>query len=166
MPDWQPKDTNTVNPYITVDDVRAALDFYERALGAQRGLVLEAGPMIVHAEIRIGDSVVMMSGEWPHMDVLGPKSRGGPTSSLAVYVPDADAAFRRAVEAGATPEREPEDQFYGDRMGQVRDPFGHRWSLHTHIEDVSEEEMKRRMADMGPMPEGMPAEAEAEAHPS
>ena len=103
------------------------------------------GGKIGHAEIKIGDSHVMLSDEWPDMDIRGPKSRGGATSSLMVYVEDVDAAFARAVAAGATIDRPVEDQFYGDRNGSIVDPFGHRWTLSTHVEDVSEEEMQRRM---------------------
>jgi PhnB protein len=88
----------------------------------------------------------MLSDEWPDMGFLGPKSRGGPTSSLMIYLDDVDAAWERAIAAGCTSERPPEDQFWGDRMGTLLDPFGHRWSLATHVEDVSEEEMGRRMA--------------------
>jgi PhnB protein len=109
---------------------------------------MEMGDKIGHAEIRIGDSVVMLSDEWPDMDKLSPKSRGGSTAGLMVYLPDVDAAFARAIEAGATEERAVEDQFYGDRSGSVRDPFGHSWMLATHVEDVPEDEMKRRMEKM------------------
>ena len=143
-----PEGYHNVTPYLTVDDARAALDFYARAFGATEIMRMEMGDKIGHAEIRIGDSVVMLSDEWPDMDKLSPKNRGGSTAGLMVYLPDADAAFARAIEAGATEERAVEDQFYGDRSGSVKDPFGHSWMLSTHIEDVPEDEMKRRMEKM------------------
>ena len=88
----------------------------------------------------------MLSDEWPDMGMLGPNARGGATASLMIYVADVDSAFARALAAGATPERPPENQFWGDRMGTLVDPFGHRWTLATHVEDVSDEEMQRRAA--------------------
>ena len=143
-----PEGYRSVTPYLTVDDARAALDFYARAFGATEIMRMEMGDKIGHAEIRIGDSVVMLSDEWPDMDKLSPNNRGGSTAGLMVYLPDVDAAFARAIEAGATEERAVEDQFYGDRSGSVKDPFGHSWMLSTHVEDVPEDEMKRRMEKM------------------
>jgi PhnB protein len=142
-----PEGYHSVTPYITVDDGAAAIRFYQAAFGAVEVMRLEMGGKIGHAEVRIGDSVVMLSDEWPHMGALGPKSRGGPTSSLLIYSRDVDAAFARAVEAGGTVERAVEDQFYGDRTGTLVDPFGHRWTIATHVEDVSPEEMDRRMRE-------------------
>ena len=141
-----PEGYHSVTPYIVVDDAAAALDFYKRAFGAVEVLRLPMGDRIGHAEIRIGDSHVMLADEFPEMDKLGPKSRGGPTASLMIYLEDVDAAFARALAAGATQERAVEDQFYGDRSGSLFDPFGHCWMLSTHIEDVPEDEMQRRMA--------------------
>jgi PhnB protein len=103
------------------------------------------GDRVGHAEIRIGDSFVMLSDEWPEYGKLGPKARGGSTSSLMIYVEDVDAALARAVAAGAVVERPVEDQFYGDRSGIVTDPFGHSWTLSTHIEDLTPEEIGQRM---------------------
>ena len=143
-----PEGYHSVTPYLTVDDARAALDFYARAFGASEIMRMEMGDKIGHAEIRIGDSVIMLSDEWPDMDKLSPRNRGGSTAGLMVYLPDVDAAFARAIEAGATEERPVEDQFYGDRSGSVKDPFGHSWMLSTHVEDVPEDEMKRRMEKM------------------
>ena len=140
-----PDGYHTVNSYFVVDDAAKAIEFYARAFGAEELYRLPMGDKIGHAEIRIGDTHLMLSDEWPEWGSLGPKSRGGPTSTFVVYVPDADAAFRRAVDAGATPERPVADEFWGDRMGKVVDPFGHRWSLATHVEDVSPEEMGRRL---------------------
>lgn len=147
-----PEGYHSVTPYMTVDDADAAIRFYEKAFGASEVLRLGEGRMVVHAEIRIGDSHIMLSDEVPQMGLAGPKTRGGPTSSLLVYVDDVDAAFARALAAGATEERAVQDQFYGDRSGTLTDPFGHRWTLSTHIEDVSPDEMKQRMAAFAPQP--------------
>ena len=140
-----PEGYHNVTPYLIVDDAAEAIRFYEKALGATEIFRLPMGDRIGHAEIKIGDSIVMLSDEWPDMGKLGPKARGGATSSMMLYVEDVDAAYARATAAGATAERPPEDQFWGDRMGSLIDPFGHSWSLATHVEDVSEDEMQRRM---------------------
>lgn len=103
---------------------------------------------IGHAELQLGDSVIMLSDEWPEMGIRGPKAIGGTPVTISVYVDDVDAVFGRAVAAGATALRQVETQFYGDRSGQFEDPFGHRWSVATHVEDVSPEEMARRSAEM------------------
>ncbi len=152
-----PDGYHSVTPYIIVDDGNAALDFYARAFGATEVLRLPMGAKIAHAEVKIGNSHVMLSDEWPEMGKLAPKSRGGATAGLMVYLPDVDAAFARAIAAGATEEKAVEDQFYGDRSGTVTDPFGHSWTLSTHVEDVSGQEIQRRMADMAPQPAGEPA---------
>jgi PhnB protein len=141
-----PEGYHSVTPYLIVDGAQEAIRFYERAFGATEMLRLPMGDKIGHAEIRIGDSFVMLSDEWPEYGKLGPQARGGATSSLMIYVEDVDAAFERALAAGATEERPVEDQFYGDRSGTLVDPFGHSWTLATHVEDVGEEEMQRRMA--------------------
>ena len=140
-----PEGYHNVTPYLIVDDAAEAIRFYEKALGATEIFRLPMGDRIGHAEIRIGDSIVMLSDEWPDMGKLGPKARGGATSSMMLYVEDVDAAYARATAAGATAERPPEDQVWGDRMGSLIDPFGHSWSLATHVEDVPEDEMQRRM---------------------
>lgn len=140
-----PPGYHSVTPYLTVDNAREALDFYQRAFGATEMMRMDMGGKIGHAEIRIGDSVVMLSDEWPDMDVLGPKSRGGATSSLMIYLDNVDEAFERARAAGCSVNRPVEDQFWGDRMGTLLDPFGHKWTLATHIEEVAPDEMKRRM---------------------
>ena len=141
----KPDGYHSVTPYLTVNDAEAAIRFYERALGATEMLRLPMGGKIGHAEIRIGDSIVMLSDEWPDYGKLGPTSRGGSTSSLMIYLDDVDAAFERAIAAGGTVERAVEDQFYGDRSGSFADPFGHSWTLATHVEDVPEDEMQKRM---------------------
>jgi PhnB protein len=104
------------------------------------------GDKIGHAELEIGDSVVMLSDEYPDMGILGPKALGGTPVTINVYVEDVDAAFERAINAGAKSQRPVENQFYGDRSGQFEDPFGHRWSVATHVEDVPPEEMSKRAA--------------------
>jgi PhnB protein len=142
-----PEGYHSVTPYLVVDGAAAAIDFYHAAFGAEEVLRMPMGDRIAHAEVKIGDSHVMLSDEWPDQGYLGPLSRGGATASLMVYVPDVDAAFAQALAAEATQEKAPQDQFWGDRMGTVIDPFGHRWTLATHIEDVSEEEMGRRMSE-------------------
>ena len=155
MVSYVPEGYHSVTPYLVVDDAAAAIDFYTRAFGATEVMRMPMGERIGHAEIKIGDSHVMLADEFPDQDHLGPKSRGGPTSSLMVYVEDVDSAFRRALDAGATEKRPVEDQFWGDRMGTLTDPFGHMWSLATHVEEVAPEEIERRMQAM--MSEGQPA---------
>ena len=141
-----PEGYQSVTPYLTIDGAAEAIRFYEQAFGATELFRLPMGDRIAHAEIRIGNSHVMLSDEFPEMDQLGPKARGGATSSLMIYLEDVDAAYQQAIDAGATRERVPEDQFWGDRMGTLVDPFGHRWSLATHVEDVPPDEMERRMS--------------------
>lgn len=145
-----PEGYHSVTPYLTVDNAAAALEFYQRAFGAVEVMRMPMGDKIAHAEIKIGDSHVMLSDEWPDMDKLSPKSRGGATAGLMIYLPDVDAAYQRALDAGAQAERPIENQFWGDRSGSVKDPFGISWMLATHIEDVTPEEMQRRMAAFEP----------------
>ncbi|HEX8401014.1 MAG TPA: VOC family protein [Allosphingosinicella sp.] len=140
----KPESYHSVTPYLTVDNAAEAIRFYERAFGASEIMRLPMGDMIGHAEIRVGHSVVMLSDEWPEMDKLSPTNRGGATAGLMVYLEDVDAAYQRALDAGEQPVT---DQFWGDRSGSVKDPFGVTWMLATHVEDVSEEEMGRRMAE-------------------
>jgi PhnB protein len=138
-----------VTPYLYVDGAKAAIDFYASVLGAQQRLMMP-GPdgKVGHAELSIGDSVIMLADEFPDMDVRGPKSIGGSPISMHVYVEDVDATFERALSAGATARRPVEDKFYGDRSGEFEDPFGHRWNVSTHVEDLSPEEMQERMGQM------------------
>jgi len=140
-----PEGYHSVTPYLIVDDASAAIDFYKRAFGAAELFRLPMGDKIGHAEIKVGDSHVMLADEFPDMGHLGPKSRGGTTVSLLLYVDDVDSAFGKAVSAGAKEERPVTDQFWGDRMGTLSDPFGHQWSLATHTEDVPPQEMETRM---------------------
>lgn len=146
-----PDGYTSVTPYLTIDGAAEALDFYKAAFGATELFRMPMGDRIGHAEIKIGDAIVMLSDEFKEMGHLGPKSRGGPTSTMMVYVEDVDSAFPKAIAAGATEERAVENQFWGDRSGTLLDPFGHRWMLSTHVEDVAPEEMERRMAEMAPM---------------
>lgn len=140
-----PEGYHTLTPYLIVKGAAAALEFYARALGAQE-LVRMADPSgkVGHAEMKIGDSPFMLADEFPEMGALAPPAGGGHSVSFLVYVPDVDAAFARALAAGAKAVRPVQDQFYGDRSGTLEDPFGHQWTLATHVEDVSPEEMERR----------------------
>jgi PhnB protein len=144
-----PEGYHSVTPYLIVDGAAAAIEFYKKAFGAIEMVRMPApGGRIGHAEIKIGDSHVMLADESAEMNARSPKSVGGTPVSLLLYVEDVDRTVERAVAAGAKLERPVEDKFYGDRMGAIQDPFGHQWYLGTHIEDVSPEEMKRRMAAM------------------
>jgi PhnB protein len=140
-----------VCPYLYIDGAGAAIDFYRDVFGATERMRM-GGPdgKVGHAELQIGDSVVMLADEFPDMGVQGPRAFGGTPVALSIYVEDVDATVAKAVAAGATLTRPLEDQFYGDRVGQIEDPFGHVWSIHTHIEDVSPEEMGRRAAALAP----------------
>ena len=142
-----PEGYHSVTPYIIVKGAAKALDFYARAFGAKEKLRLPMGDIIGHAEIVIGDSHVMLADvmDDQHKD---PRKLGGTPVSLMIYTSDADAMFKRAIAAGAKQLKPVEDQFYGDRTGGIEDPFGHVWSIATHVEDVSDEEIRRRMAAM------------------
>ena len=139
-----PKGYHSVTPMVVVDDAARALAFYRDAFGATDTYCLPAGDKVAHAEVQIGDSRVMVMDEFPEWNAPSPKTLGGATGSFMVYVPDADAAVQRAVKAGAKVVEKVMDQFWGDRVGTVVDPFGHKWMLGTHIEDVSPAEMERR----------------------
>ena len=136
-----------VSPYLCVDGAAAAIDFYRSVLGAVERVRMD-GPAgrIGHAELEIGDSLIMLADEFPEMGTRSPKSLGGTPVTISVYVEDVDSVFERAVQAGAQTVRPVENQFYGDRSGQFEDPFGHRWNVATHVEDVGPEEMARRAA--------------------
>ena len=142
-----PDGYHSVTPYLIVDDAAKALDFYRDAFGATELFRLPMGDKIGHAEIKIGNSHVMLADEFPEMDALSPSNRGGATASFMIYVPDADAAHAQAIQAGASENSPVKLEFWGDRIGTVVDPFGHKWSLATHVEDVSPEEMERRMQE-------------------
>jgi PhnB protein len=147
MPKPIPEDYPRVTPYLIVDGAGAAIDFYCSVLGAQERLRMPAPDgRIGHAELDLGDSVIMLADENAQMDVRGPRAIGGTPVSLHVYVEDSDAVFERAVQARAKALQAVEDRFYGDRSGQFEDPFGHRWTVSTHVEDVPPEEMSKRAA--------------------
>jgi PhnB protein len=144
IPDGYPR----LSPYLSVDGAAQAIDFYTQVLGAtERFRIPAPGGKVGHAELQIGDSVIMLADEFPEMGIVSPKKIGGTPVTLGVYVEDVDKTFETAVKAGAKELRAVEDQFYGDRSGQFEDPFGHRWSVPTHIEDVPPEEMGKRAAE-------------------
>ncbi len=142
-----PEGYHTLTPSLTVRDAARALEFYKQAFGAEvRGGVAK-GPdgKVMHAELKIGDSIIMLADEYPEFGALSPESTGGTGMSLHIYVDGVDAAFDRAVKAGAQVEMPVSDQFWGDRYGKLKDPFGHKWSIATHIKDMSADEMKSSM---------------------
>ena len=140
-----PEGSHSVTPYLAVKDAAQAIEFYKRAFGAEEveRMAGPGGKGIMHAEIRIGDSRVMLSDEFPGAGCTSPQSLGGTTCHLFVYVPDVDSAYQQAVSAGATSTMPVSDMFWGDRYGKLTDPFGHQWGLATHKEDVSPQEMKK-----------------------
>jgi len=142
-----PDDYPRLTPYLIVEGASDAIDFYSSVLGAEERFRLPApGGRVGHAELQIGDSVIMLADQSPEMDARDPNSVGGTPVSLHVYVEDSDAVFERAIQAGARKLRPVEDRFYGDRSGAFEDPFGHRWDVSTRVEDVPPEEMSKRMA--------------------
>ncbi|TMH37056.1 MAG: VOC family protein [Betaproteobacteria bacterium] len=140
-----------VTPYLIIRGATRVLDFYKKAFGAVE-LMRFPGPdgTIGHAEMKIGEGVVMLADEMPDSPYRSPDAFGGTPVSLMFYVANVDARFAQAISAGAAVQREVKDQFYGDRSGTLTDPFGHIWTIATHTEDVSPEEMKRRLAAMVP----------------
>ena len=143
-----PDGYHTVTPYLVVQNAASALEFYKKAFGAEE-LMRLASPdgKIGHAEIKIGDSPIMLADEFPEMGYRGPQALGGSPVSIMLYVEDVDARFNQAIAAGAKVKRPVKDEFYGDRAGNLEDPFGHVWTIATHIEDVSVEEMNRRFEE-------------------
>jgi PhnB protein len=140
-----PEGYHAVTPYLAVDDASAAIEFYKRAFGATERMRMPAPDgKIAHAEIAIGDSLVMLSDPFPQSTVRPPNQLGGTSAGVFLYVEDVDAAYRQAVDAGGTAEMEPADMFWGDRFGSLTDPFGHHWSLATHKEDLTPEEIAER----------------------
>jgi len=141
-----PEGYHTVTPMLAVRGGVQAIDFYKKALGAHERFRMPSpdGKSIMHAELQVGDSIIMLADEQPDMGCKAPTSLGGTTGSLFLYVQDADAAFKRAVDAGAKAVMAPADMFWGDRFGQVEDPFGHRWGFATHKEDLTPEEIGKR----------------------
>lgn len=146
-----PEGYHSITPYLIVDGGARALEFYAKAFGAREKLRIPGpGGSIAHAEMLLGDSMFMLADESPASDARSPKSVGGTPVTLMVYVEDVDRVFARAVEAGAKVQRPLANQFYGDRTGGGVDPFGHKWYLAQHVEDVSPEEMDRRMKAQRP----------------
>ena len=144
-----PDGYHTVTPYLIIKGAADALEFYKKAFGATELFRMEHDGKIGHAEMKIGDSPIMLADEHPEMGHRGPQSLGGSPVSILLYVEDVDALFNQAVTAGAKIDRPLEDKFYGDRGGSLTDPFGHIWHLATHKEDVTPEEMEKRMAAAG-----------------
>ena len=144
---YRPEGYHNVTPYICVDGAARAIEFYKEAFGATEIMRMEApgGGKIGHAEIRIGDSVIMLADEHPELDFRSPHTVGGSSAHFMIYDEDVDARVERAIAAGAKLTRPVKDQFYGDRAGGVQDPFGHHWHIATHVEDLSPEEVRRRM---------------------
>ena len=140
-----PEGYHSVTPYLVVDDAAQAIEYYKKAFGAEEKFRMPMGDRIGHAEIKIGDSHIMLADPFPDMGHKSPKAYGGTPVSVMLYVDDVDSVFRQAVDAGATETRPVENQFWGDRMGTLTDPFGHVWSLATTVEEVSPDEMQRRM---------------------
>ena len=144
-----PDGYHAITAYLSVTGAAKAIDYYQKALGAKVRLRMDGpGGSVMHSELEIGDSLFMLADESPMSLCRSPASVGGSTVGLFVYVENVDATFKQALAAGGKEVRPLQDQFYGDRTGSFEDPFGHRWTLGTHIEDVSDEEMKRRMAAM------------------
>ncbi len=157
MHEFQPKETimtakaipdgyHTLTPYMVCRDAARAIDFYKQAFGAvEKGVSKGPDGKIMHAELRIGDSLFMLADEMPQFGSLSPQSIGGSGMGLHIYTEDVDAAFDRAVKAGATPEMPVMDMFWGDRYGKLVDPFGHKWSIATHKRDMTQDEMQQAM---------------------
>ena len=149
-----PENYHSITPFLVVNDAARAIDFYKRAFGAKEIMRMDGpGGKVAHAEVKIGDSMIMLSDEMPGNGARSPKALGGSPVSIFLYVENVDTVFNQAVSAGAKVEMPMADMFWGDRYGKLTDPFGHSWSLATHKEDVAPEEMKKRaqqeMAKMG-----------------
>lgn len=154
IPDQYPR----VMPYLHVDGAAEAIKFYEDVFdAAERMRMPDPSGKIGHAELQLGDSVIMLADEYPDMGIRGPSAYGGSPVTISVYVEDVDEVFAKALDRGAKTVQAVETQFYGDRSGQFEDPFGHRWSVATHVEDVPPDEMERRaresMGGLGEIPE-------------
>jgi PhnB protein len=152
-----PDQYHSITPYMTVRDAARAIEFYKQAFGAkERGVMKGPDGKVMHAELMIGDSIIMLGDEMPEFGALSPQSTGGAGMGLHIYVDGVDAAFDRAVKAGARVDMPVSDQFWGDRYGKLTDPFGHKWSIATHTKDLSADEMKTAMNEaMSKMQEQM-----------
>ncbi len=144
-----PEGYHSVTPYLIIKGAADAIDFYKKAFGATELFRMEHEGQIGHAEIRIGDSPIMLADEFPQMGFKSPKTIGGTPVSLMIYVEDVDTTFKQAITSGGVQLKPLQDQFYGDRSGTLTDPFGHVWTVATHKEDVTPEEMDKRMAAAG-----------------
>jgi PhnB protein len=143
VPDGYPQ----VIPYLVIDGAADAIDFYNKVLGTKERMRMGGGGKVGHAELELGDSVIMLADESPESDARSPKSVGGSPVTISLYLADVDGVYKKAIDAGAKALRPPTDQFYGDRTAQFEDPWGHRWNVGTHVEDVSPEEMAKRAAE-------------------
>jgi PhnB protein len=141
-----PDGYHSVTPYLIVSGAADAIDYYKKAFGATELFRMDHQGKVGHAELKIGDSPFMLADEYPEMGYRSPKALGGTPVSIMIYVEDVDTVYKQAIDAGATEVKPLQDQFYGDRSGTLTDPFGHVWTVATHKEDVSMEEMNRRMA--------------------
>ena len=156
-----PKGYNALMPYLRVKDAATAIDFYKQAFGAKEKYRLMMGGRVGHAELKFGDCVVMLSDEFPDKGIVGPKTLGGTSFTLSLYVANVDKAVEKAASVGATVTQPPQDQFYGDRTARLEDPFGHSWSIQGRFEDVTPKQMQKRLdAMMGIAP---PVKAKAPA---
>lgn len=144
-----PDGYHSVTPYLSIKGAAEAIEFYKKAFGATELFRMENDGKIGHAEIKIGDSPIMLADEFPDMGFVSPKTLGGSPIGLMIYVDDVDTVFNRAIESGGVEMRPLQDQFYGDRSGTLKDPYGHVWTVATHKEDVAPEEMEKRMAASG-----------------
>ncbi len=148
-----PSGFHTLTPHMIVRNAEQAIEFYQKAFGAQLlGKMLTPNGKVMHALLKVGDSMLMLNDEFPEWGALSPLSSGGSGVTLHVYLENVDAAFAQAVAAGATVKMPVMDQFWGDRYGIVTDPYGHQWSLATHVRDMSQEDMAKAMKEMPPMP--------------
>ena len=141
-----PEGYHSVTPYLIISGAADSIDYYKKAFGAVELFRMAHSGKVGHAEIKIGDSPIMLADEFPEMGYRSPKSLGGTPVSIMIYVEDVDTVYKQALDAGGTEVKALQDQFYGDRSGTLTDPFGHVWTVATHKEDVSEEEMAKRMA--------------------
>lgn len=142
---FQPEGYHTASPYLVIRNATKAIEFYQKAFGADVRFTMPGpGGALMHAEIQIGDSVLMLCDENPEWGMRSPQSLNGTASSVLLYVKDVDKTFTQAIAAGGKEIMAPQDQFWGDRMAKVSDPFGHEWGIATHIEDVPPEEMGKR----------------------
>jgi PhnB protein len=144
-PTQRSKGYHSVTPVLTVANAKEAIDFYKKAFGAEEREICYGpdGKQVMHAEIKIGDSIIMLNDEFPTMGCVGPKALGGSPVSLFIYVENVDSVYERAVKAGATATMPVADQFWGDRFGQLTDPYGHKWGISTHIADLTPEQIKK-----------------------